>query len=241
MGGVDGSLAECSQSLLSKSEEMVRFRKLQRNIAVAVDEISLCLPMLEKYAKLQKHLDEKRFPSLPSSLGFFIAYSLTCVVLCVDVDSYYSALKTLEQLEHTYLPQVSKYRFAQKLMEDVNDTRERIKESSFSLLTDFLEHLRGHNSSKVGQLALKHVSEKRNASLSLASYVHGHGVVLLSCFQSPHRRQMENCSSERRTVFSCQLFPHNSRRQRNTTWTVGRARSVAKSGLEEATSCSWHR
>ena len=70
--------------------------------------------------------------------------------------SFYGALKSLEQLEHTYLPQVSKYRFTQKLMEKVASTRDKIKEASFSELTDFLEHIR-KNSRKVGEIALRNV------------------------------------------------------------------------------------
>jgi hypothetical protein len=74
--------------------------------------------------------------------------------------SYYPALKTLEQLEHTYLPQVQKYRFTQKLCESVGKMRERIKEASFSEFTDFLENIR-KVSTKIGQVAIRHVGVVR--------------------------------------------------------------------------------
>ncbi len=70
---------------------------------------------------------------------------------------YYPALKTLEQLEHTYLPRVSKYRFSQVMVETIPKLRESIKEASMSDLKDFLENIRKH-SDKIGEIAMKHVS-----------------------------------------------------------------------------------
>ena len=69
---------------------------------------------------------------------------------------YYPALKTLEQLEHTYLPRVSKYRFATPMCDAVPKVREHIKEASMSDLKDFLESIRKH-SEKIGEIAMKHV------------------------------------------------------------------------------------
>uniref|UniRef100_A0A914VGU5 Exocyst complex component n=1 Tax=Plectus sambesii TaxID=2011161 RepID=A0A914VGU5_9BILA len=128
---IDQHLEESSRSLLSKSAEIVRYRKLQRNICTAIDSLSLCLPVLEKYGKLEEQMQQKR---------------------------YYPALKTLEQLEHTYLPQVNKYRFTQKLTESVGKIRERIKEASFSEFTDFLENIR-KVAANIGKIALRQTAE----------------------------------------------------------------------------------
>ena len=69
---------------------------------------------------------------------------------------YYPALKTLEQLEHTYLPRVSKYRFSQTMADHIPKLRESIKEASMIDLKDFLENIRKH-STKIGEVAMKHV------------------------------------------------------------------------------------
>lgn len=41
---IDSHLDESSKSLISKGEELVRCRKMQKNIAAAIDSVSLCLP-----------------------------------------------------------------------------------------------------------------------------------------------------------------------------------------------------
>ena len=71
--------------------------------------------------------------------------------------SYYPALKTLEQLEHTYLPRVSKYRFSSDMCDSVPKLRENIKTASNSDFTDFLENIRKH-SARIGEIAMCHVS-----------------------------------------------------------------------------------
>ena len=70
---------------------------------------------------------------------------------------YYPALKTLEQLEHTHLPRISKYRFCQSMCETIPKLRDSIKDASMSDLKDFLENIRKH-SEKIGEVAMKHVS-----------------------------------------------------------------------------------
>ncbi|KAH8018903.1 hypothetical protein HPB51_013969 [Rhipicephalus microplus] len=66
---------------------------------------------------------------------------------------YYPALKTIEQLEHTYLPRVSQHRFAQSMAVCIPKLRDRIKEASLSELKDFLENIRKH-SGRIGEVAL---------------------------------------------------------------------------------------
>lgn len=70
---------------------------------------------------------------------------------------YYSALKTMEQLENLYLPRVSQYRFCQIMIENLPKLREEIKEISMSDLKDFLESIRKH-SDRIGETAMKQVS-----------------------------------------------------------------------------------
>ena len=53
-------LQQSSQSLVSKAEELVKCRKIQRNIASAVETLSVCLPVLEMYGKLREQMKNKR-------------------------------------------------------------------------------------------------------------------------------------------------------------------------------------
>ena len=69
---------------------------------------------------------------------------------------YYPALKTLEQLEHTYLPRVKRYRFCEEMADNIPKLREGIKDASMSDLKDFLESIRKH-SDWIGEEAMKQV------------------------------------------------------------------------------------
>jgi hypothetical protein len=53
-----------------------------------------------------------------------------------DGNRFYPALKTLEQLEHTYLPRVSSHWFSQTMADDIPKQRESIKEASMTDLKD---------------------------------------------------------------------------------------------------------
>ncbi|XP_071168991.1 exocyst complex component 6B-like isoform X6 [Mytilus edulis] len=131
---VDQHLQESCVPLMTKGEELVKCRRIQGNIATAVESLNLCLPVLEMYRKLQEQMTSRRF---------------------------YPALKTLEQLEHTYLPRVNSHWFAQTMADDIPKQRESIKEASMSDLKDFLENIRKH-SGKIGEVAMLHAAEQNN-------------------------------------------------------------------------------
>jgi len=82
--------------------------------------------------------------------------SSVVVECCLNLNSYYPALKTLEQLEHTYLPRVSKYRFSQAMCQTIPKMRDSIKDASMSDLKDFLESIRKH-SARIGEIAMRQV------------------------------------------------------------------------------------
>ncbi|XP_068799951.1 exocyst complex component 6B isoform X2 [Struthio camelus] len=115
------------KELIIAMEELKQCRLQQRNISATVDKLTLCLPVLEMYSKLRDQMKSKR---------------------------HYPALKTLEHLEHTYLPQVSHYRFCKIMVDNIPKLREEIKEVSMSDLKDFLESIRKH-SDKIGETAMK--------------------------------------------------------------------------------------
>ncbi|XP_014341347.1 exocyst complex component 6 isoform X5 [Latimeria chalumnae] len=126
-------LQDAGKEVIAQTEEMIRCRMQQRNIATTVEKLQLCLPVLEMYSKLKEQMKAKR---------------------------YYSALKTMEQLENTYLPRVSQYRFCQIMVENLPKMRGEIKEISMSDLKDFLESIRKH-SDKIGETAMKQAQQQR--------------------------------------------------------------------------------
>lgn len=94
---------------------------------------------------------------------FYLLYYFFCKIKKkfklrkINYFRYYPALKILEQLEHTYLPRISRYRFAQTMKAAIPVHREKIKEASKSDLNDFLENVR-RISPMIGEKAMKHVS-----------------------------------------------------------------------------------
>ncbi|NWY20118.1 EXC6B protein, partial [Aphelocoma coerulescens] len=122
------------KELILAMEELKQCRLQQRNISATVDKLTLCLPVLEMYSKLREQMKSKR---------------------------HYPALKTLEHLEHTFLPQVSHYRFCKVMVDNIPRLREEIKELSMSDLKDFLESIRKH-SDKIGETAMKQAQQQRN-------------------------------------------------------------------------------
>ncbi|XP_051997897.1 exocyst complex component 6B-like isoform X2 [Xyrauchen texanus] len=115
------------KELLTMMDELRQCRLQQRNIATTIDNLTLCIPVLEMYSKLQEHMKAKR---------------------------YYPALRTLEQLEDDCLPQAGLYRFCAIMAENIPCLRTHIRDVSMSDLKDFLESIRKH-SDKIGETAMK--------------------------------------------------------------------------------------
>ncbi|MEJ1276430.1 exocyst complex component 6 [Cricetulus griseus] len=125
--------------VIVQTEDIIRCRIQQRNITTVVEKLQLCLPVLEMYSKLKEQVSMKR---------------------------YYSALKTMEQLENVYFPRVSQYRFCQLMIDTLPKLREDIKEISMSDLKDFLESIRKH-SDKIGETAMKQAQQQKSFSVIL--------------------------------------------------------------------------
>uniref|UniRef100_A0A672RF45 Exocyst complex component n=1 Tax=Sinocyclocheilus grahami TaxID=75366 RepID=A0A672RF45_SINGR len=121
-------VTETNQKLQTDGKE-VQCRLQQRNIATTIDKLTHCLPVLEMYSKLQEQMRSKR---------------------------YYPALRTLEQLEESCLPQAGSYRFCGIMSENIPRLRTHIRDVSMSDLKDFLESIRKH-SDKIGETAMKQV------------------------------------------------------------------------------------
>ncbi|GFR79650.1 exocyst complex component [Elysia marginata] len=138
--GLNREIKTSCDPLLSKGDQLVKCQKVQKNVTQAIESLSMCLPVLEMYGKLQEQMKSKR---------------------------YYPALKTLEQLEHTYLPRVINHWFSQTMAEAIPRLRERIKEASMTELKDFLESIRKH-SAKIGEVAMRHAAEQNNMDPKIA-------------------------------------------------------------------------
>ncbi|KFO29929.1 Exocyst complex component 6 [Fukomys damarensis] len=130
---------DAGKEMMVQTEDIIRCRIQQRNITTVVEKLQLCLPVLEMYSKLKEQMSAKR---------------------------YYSALKTMEQLEKVYFPRVSQYRFCQLMIENLPKLREDIKEISMSDLKDFLESIRKH-SDKIGETAMKQAQQQKTFSVVL--------------------------------------------------------------------------
>lgn len=135
---VNAAMQASGRELTSKCEDLIHCRTTQRNIVSAIETLSLCLPVLEMYAKLKDQMKNRR---------------------------YYPALKTLEQLEHTYLPRIKRFRFAEIMQNSIPVLRKHIKEASMADLRDFLEKIR-KVSEKLGSIAMKQAIQKNNLTLT---------------------------------------------------------------------------
>lgn len=89
---LDKRMAASTSKVIEKKEELIKARRVENNMAAAVDSLTMCLPVLSAYAKLERQLKDKR---------------------------YYPALKTLEQLEKQDLPKVKNYRFLAQITEKI--------------------------------------------------------------------------------------------------------------------------
>jgi hypothetical protein len=136
---INNELQKSSENVLRKAEELIKYRRVVCNTETAIEHLQQCLPVLEMYSKLVLQMDEKR---------------------------YYPALKTLEQLEHTFLPRVSKYRFAQSMCTKIPLMREKIKSASMIDLKDFLEIIR-KLSIKIGEIAMRNAAHQQNVDDSI--------------------------------------------------------------------------
>lgn len=136
---INSEMQKSSENIQKKAEELIKFRRIHCNTEKAIEHLKICLPVLEMYSKLLAQMNEKK---------------------------YYPALKTLEQLENEYLPQVSVYKFAQSILSRIPKMREEIKEASMKDLKDFLETVRKY-SIKMGEIAMRNAATQQNIDDSI--------------------------------------------------------------------------
>ena len=138
---IDKDMSDAAKACISNSNELVKARRVEKNMAATIESLSNCLPVLQTFSKLNRQMKEKK---------------------------YHPALKTLEQLEQTYLPRITHFRFAKKMHDQIPKLRSNIKEASMRELKDFLENIRKY-SPKIGELAMRHTAEKSNLDPAIVS------------------------------------------------------------------------
>ena len=136
---INNEMQKSSENIQKKAEELIKFRRIHCNTEKAIEHLKVCLPVLEMYSKLLAQMKEKK---------------------------YYPALKTLEQLENEYLPQVAVYKFAQSIQSRIPIMRNEIKEASMKDLKDFLETVRKY-SIKMGEIAMRNAATQQNIDDSI--------------------------------------------------------------------------
>ncbi|CAD5112059.1 DgyrCDS1305 [Dimorphilus gyrociliatus] len=119
-------LQDSGKKLTVKGQKLLAKRQMQKNIADAIEHLSMCLPVLEMYKKLEEQMNNNKF---------------------------YSALKTLEELEHSCLPRVRDYKFAESMTDSIQEMRKKIQTRSKAELNSFLTNLR-KSTSRIGELAM---------------------------------------------------------------------------------------
>ncbi|XP_022662836.1 exocyst complex component 6-like isoform X3 [Varroa jacobsoni] len=140
---IHAELSDSTEKALAKGEALVRVRRTQCNIKAAIEALSICLPVLDMYSKLNEQMAAKR---------------------------HYPALKTIELLEHTYLPLIQRHKFAQTMGQRLPRFRAQIEEASMTELKDFLESIRKH-SAHIGDIAIVQASEQYQ--IEAEGFTHG--------------------------------------------------------------------
>eukprot|EP00111_Clytia_hemisphaerica_P023573 TCONS_00069438-protein len=128
---------DSGEALLEKLQELSEHRVRNRNIAATIEMLSMCIPVLDMYAKLYEQKNTKR---------------------------YYPALKTLEQLEHTHLARIKNFRFAELMNNELPKISDKIVDAAKEDLMLFLENVRA-KSEKMGEIAMKQAHQQYSLSL----------------------------------------------------------------------------
>ncbi|CAG8491482.1 5716_t:CDS:10, partial [Ambispora leptoticha] len=118
------------KKLATKKKELIQTRKIQKNIDEAVETLQTCLYVLDLANRANSLIEEKK---------------------------YYSALRTIEELQTVHLRKVSQYEFARHMQESIPVMQNNIKDAVTRELQEWLFKVR-EVSSKVGKLAIEQLT-----------------------------------------------------------------------------------
>ncbi|GMR61873.1 hypothetical protein PMAYCL1PPCAC_32068, partial [Pristionchus mayeri] len=140
---IDTTIQEASGKMAEKTNAIIKYRKQMRNAMVAIDHISVLLPVLDNYAKLHELMEQSK---------------------------YYQALKVLEELEHTHFKLIGQYKLAKDLAQNMDPLRKEIEKKAYSEFKDFLEAI-AKAAGRIGLHANKCTAEMHSFGVSEADRV----------------------------------------------------------------------
>ncbi|KAI9012696.1 exocyst complex subunit Sec15-like-domain-containing protein [Phycomyces nitens] len=131
---VNTSLQSRGKLLTEKKKELIEAKRVQQNVDNAIEALQTSLVVLELANKVNQQLDDKK---------------------------YYSALKTLDALEHDRLQEISHYNFTQRLVQGIPVMQNKIKGTVTMELKEWLARVR-EVSREIGSLAMQRMQERQD-------------------------------------------------------------------------------
>ena len=125
-------IQKVGKTLISKVEELTLETKKQTNILLSIEALNKYMPVFHIYRQLKEQMSK---------------------------NSYYPALKLLEELENNYLPIVKHYRFSKSIHQSIPLFKEEIKTHTITELKTFLENVR-IQSEQCGRIANQQMAKK---------------------------------------------------------------------------------
>eukprot|EP00056_Hartaetosiga_gracilis_P009496 m.136457 g.136457 ORF g.136457 m.136457 type:complete len:904 (+) comp13141_c0_seq1:131-2842(+) len=135
---------EAGTILQQSQASLVRERRRQYNILVTIKALNECVPVLRLYTKIGTQLQNGQ---------------------------YYSAIKTLEELESTHIAPVLKYSFGRKIHLQTVFIREQVQRKAFHDMHTFLADAR-KKAEEIGEVSMKRVvdaAKKLSSNTQLVS------------------------------------------------------------------------
>ncbi|CAJ0851754.1 18413_t:CDS:10 [Entrophospora sp. SA101] len=111
----------------AKKKELIQTRRIQKNIDEAVETLQLCLHILDLANRVTHLIESKK---------------------------YYSALRTLEELQNVHLRKVIQYEFAKHMQESIPAMQNNVKDAVTKEMKEWLFKVR-QDSRQVGKIAME--------------------------------------------------------------------------------------
>ncbi|CAG8604575.1 6893_t:CDS:10 [Acaulospora morrowiae] len=115
------------KKVAAKKKELIQTRRTQKNIDEAVETLQLCLHVLDMANRVQNLVEERR---------------------------YFSALRTLEELQTVHLRKVIQYEFAKHMQESIPVMQNNVKNAVTKEMKEWL-FLVQQDTRKVGRIAME--------------------------------------------------------------------------------------
>ncbi|KAJ9074865.1 Rab GTPase-binding exocyst subunit S15, variant 2 [Entomophthora muscae] len=112
---LNDQIQEGGTKLLATKTELVQQRRVQQNLETTIETLQTCLHILKLANRVNTLLSNR---------------------------NYFSALKTLDELQHDHLPQIQQYDFAAYMAECIPSMRDLVKKAVIVEKRDWLEKLK---------------------------------------------------------------------------------------------------